>query len=147
MSSRNIHERNLEIARLAADALVAKKGALSKLVKVRLIGSVAKNEDGLKSDIDVLITHEGPKELFPFPFVEAIWGSLEEAKLPLRPSHTRRSQKFPGAVHPFIRPEELFLNPNSIPADDFRLEREWMEAVITWTTIFVEAVELYPEKI
>lgn len=145
MSSINVHERNLEIARLAVEALVTKKEAVPKLVKVRLIGSVARKEDTETSDIDILISHEGPKESFPFPFVEAVWGVLEDTKLPLRPSHTRRSQRFPGAIHPFIRPEDLFLNPNSIPADDFIRERDWIEAVITWTSIFVEAVKLYPK--
>ena len=146
MSSINIHERNLEMAKLAVEALAAKKETLPKLVKVRLIGSVARKEDKDTSDIDILVTHEGLEESFPFPFIDAAWGVLEETKLPLRPSRTRRSQKFPGAIHPFIRPEGLFLNPNSIPADDFIHERDWIEAVITWTSIFIEAIELYPEK-
>lgn len=146
MSSLNIHERHLTLANLVVSALMERKQPPADLSGLYLIGSVARANDTESSDVDIIFTHQGPEESFPFAFLNAVWESLEQAQLPLRPSRTRRSDKFPGTIHPLIRPENLSQNPNSIPVEDFRNEQIWMKAIIAWTTIRDEAVKLYPNR-
>ena len=146
MSGLNVHEQHLEAANRVVSALVEREQPIANLFGLYLIGSVARNRDNESSDVDIIFTHQGPEESFPFVFLNAVWESLEQAPLPLRPSRTRRSDKFPGTIHPLIRSEDLFQNSNLIPVEDFRNEQIWMKAIIAWTSIHDEAVKLYHNR-
>lgn len=147
MPQTNIHEQHVALARHAVEVL-AEPGApsdpLIHLAGAYLVGSVARNADGDLSDVDVVVTHNGPEETFPFAFLDSICASLEKARIPQRPWRTRRSEKYPGAVHIFTRSEELFQHPDFIP-EDFASDRLRMNTVRFWEKVRVESVKLYPK--
>lgn len=148
MSSQNVHEQHLKLARQVVDALATPRSPelpLFLLAGVWLIGSVARGEDQEQSDVDVVVTHAGPEETFPFAFLDALWASLEEAKLPLRPPRTRRSDKFPASLHVITRSEEAFQNPASIRQEDFGTNQAWENTVQFWREVRSDAVKLYPK--
>lgn len=145
MSQENIHKQHLALARHVVKVL-AESGApsdpLTYLVGVYLVGSVARGVDGDQSDVDVVVTHDGPEETFPFAFLDSVCASLEKARIPQRPWRTRRSEKYPGAVHIFTRSEELFQHPDLI-SEDFASDRLRMNTVHFWESRRSEAIKLY----
>lgn len=146
VTTHEIHGQHMDLAQKVVCALTETHEPLPDLSGIWLFGSVAREKDTKLSDVDILVTHNGPEETFPFAFLNAVCEALEKARILQRPSKTRRSEKYPGAVHIITRSEELFQSPSLIPRADVTSDRAWTNITDYWKMIRGNAVKLYPDE-
>lgn len=139
MPQTNIHEQHLGLAKQVVEALDGAHLPGSPLwwglAGVHLVGSVARNTDTDQSDVDIVVTKNGEEESWPYPFLDAVVGTLASAQVPLRPSGLYR-KKHPGTVNVLVTTERTFRNPESLRREDFANDRLW-ENIVRFGSNFV----------
>lgn len=133
-----IHQQHMLLAEKVVHALTREpKEPLPDISGIYLFGSVARKEDTEQSDVDLLITYDGPEESFPFLFLNAVCEALESSNVPQRPSRTRRSEKYPNTVQILTISEQCFQDRDGVFDD--------AHETFFWDRVRADAIRLYPE--
>lgn len=105
------HEQRVELAELVA-GLLADAG-IGELRAVELYGSVAKNQDGKRSDIDLLITHDGDHDGWEFMKVAMlVYETLTHRGVPVSDWWDKK-EAAAGKVSLVFEADEVYRDPMS----------------------------------
>lgn len=138
-----IHEQHIALAEKVVQVLTLEpKEPLPDLSGIYLFGSVARKEDTEQSDVDIVITHRGPEETSPLPFLRTVCRNLLDAQIPARASSLFWRSAAVYRVDVITASEELFQIPvpREPDSDDPLLE----DTIAFWERVRTDAVQLYP---